>query len=69
MGMDPKLLEEMQGYTGYMAIWETGRDGPVTAFRFDMDCIAVEENHDETNEAYVGGFDSTFPGLMHALRT
>ena len=49
-----------------MAIWETGREGPVTAFRFDMDCIAVEENHDETNEAFVGGFDSTFPGLMHA---
>ncbi len=66
MGMDASLLEEMQGYTGCLAIWDTGRQGPVTAFRFDMDCVAVDEPHDESNEAFVGGFDSQFPGLMHA---
>lgn len=66
MGMSADLLQEMQGYTGCMAIWKTGKPGPVTAFRFDMDCVAVDEPHDESNEAFVGGFDSKFPGLMHA---
>ena len=66
MGMDPELLKEMQGYTGCMAIWETGRPGPVTALRFDIDCVNVEENHDDSNEAHRGGFDSECCGLMHA---
>ena len=66
LGMDKKLLDEMQGYTGCLAIWETGRPGPVTALRFDIDCVNVEENHDKTNEAFCGGFDSECAGLMHA---
>ncbi len=66
LGMDKKLLDEMQGYTGCLAIWETGRPGPVTALRFDIDCVNVEENHDKTNEAFRGGFDSECAGLMHA---
>ena len=66
LGMDKKLLDEMQGYTGCMAIWETGRPGPVTALRFDIDCVNVEENHNDTNEAFCGGFDSECAGLMHA---
>ena len=66
LGMDKKLLDEMQGYTGCMAIWETGRPGPVTALRFDIDCVNVEENHNDTNEAFCGDFDSECAGLMHA---
>ena len=66
LGMDKKLLDEMQGYTGCMAIWETGRPGPVTALRFDIDCANVEENQNDTNEAFCGGFDSECAGLMHA---
>lgn len=66
LGMDKKLLDEMQGYTGCMAIWETGRPGPITALRFDIDCVNVEENHNDTNEAFCGGFDSECAGLMHA---
>ncbi len=65
-GMNPKLLEEMQGYTGCLAIWETGRPGPVTALRFDMDCVYVNELMNEDNEAFVGGWASEVPGLMHA---
>ncbi len=66
LGMDPALLKELEGYTGCMAIWETGRPGPVTALRFDIDCVNVEENHDDSNEAHRGGFDSECCGLMHA---
>lgn len=66
LGMNPALLKELEGYTGCMAIWETGRPGPVTALRFDIDCVNVEEVHDESNEANREGFDSECPGLMHA---
>lgn len=44
LGMDPALLKELEGYTGCMAVWETGKPGPVTALRFDIDCVNVEEN-------------------------
>ena len=27
LGMNPALLKELEGYTGCMAIWETGREG------------------------------------------
>ena len=66
LGMNPALLKELQGYTGCMAVWETGRPGPVTALRFDIDCVNVEENHDASNEANREGFDSECAGLMHA---
>ena len=66
LGMDPALLKELEGYTGCMAVWETGKPGPVTALRFDIDCVNVEENHDASNEANREGFDSECCGLMHA---
>ena len=66
LGMDPVLLKELEGYTGCMAVWETGKPGPVTALRFDIDCVNVEENHDASNEANREGFDSECCGLMHA---
>ena len=66
LGMNPTLLKELQVYTGCIAVWETGRPGPVTALRFDIDCVNVEENHDASNEANREGFDSECAGLMHA---
>ncbi len=66
LGMDPVLLKELEGFTGCLAIWETGRPGPVTALRFDIDCVNVEEDHTDANEAHRGGFDSECCGLMHA---
>ena len=65
-GMDAELLQEMQGYTGCMAVFDTGRPGPVTAFRFDIDCVAVEEEKTDNNEAWAQGFTSEVCGLMHA---
>ena len=38
-GADPKLIEEMGGYTGCVGVLDTGREGPTTAFRFDIDCV------------------------------
>ena len=42
-GADPALLEKMRGgYTGVVGIIDTGRPGPTTAMRFDIDCNEVQ---------------------------
>ena len=65
-GMDPDIMNELEDYTGCMAIFDTGREGPVTALRFDIDCVAVEEDKTDANEAWKEGFSSRVNGLMHA---
>ncbi|MFR4644146.1 MAG: amidohydrolase, partial [Sutterella wadsworthensis] len=40
--------------------------GPVTALRFDIDCLAIEETKDENHLPNREGFASTRPGLSHA---
>ena len=65
-GIDAALLEEMGGFTGCVAIFRTGRPGPVTALRFDIDCVCVQETDDPAHEANAGGYASERPGLMHA---
>lgn len=61
-----ELLREMQGYTGAVGDLDTGRKGPTTAFRFDIDCVCVEESRDESHVPAADGFASERPGLMHA---
>lgn len=65
-GVSEEILKELEGYTGCLAVWETGRPGPVTALRFDIDCIPVQENQTDANEAHRDGYESTRDGLMHA---
>ncbi len=65
-GVPQSFLDETEGYTGCAAVIETGRPGPVTAFRFDMDCVLVEESEDDSHESVAGGYRSVRPGLMHA---
>ena len=65
-GVDPEILQEMGGFTGCLAIWETGREGPVTAFRFDMDCVNVQETSDPEHVPNKEGFCSQNAGLMHS---
>ncbi|EON4226811.1 amidohydrolase, partial [Escherichia coli] len=40
-GVPYELLDEMDGFTGCVALWDTGKNGAVTAFRFDIDCVQV----------------------------
>lgn len=42
-GVSEALLERMGGYTGCVGVLDTGRPGPVTPLRFDIDCLAIEE--------------------------
>ena len=65
-GVCQAFLDETEGYTGCVGIWETGRPGPVTLFRHDMDCVLVQESHDAQHESVAGGYCSERDGLMHA---
>ena len=65
-GADAELVAGMgDGYTGFWADLDCG-PGPVTAFRFDMDCNEVAECAEESHRPVREGFASRWPGLMHA---
>ena len=65
-GVPAEFLERTNGYTGVIGTFDTGRKGPKTAFRFDMDCVQVQESNDENHLPVKEGFASQIPGLMHA---
>lgn len=65
-GVLQSFLDETGGYTGAMAILDTGRPGPTTAFRCDIDCVLVRESEDPSHPPVALGFASERPGLMHA---
>ena len=65
-GVSEALLERMGGYTGCVGVLDTCRPGPVTALRFDIDCLAIEETKGENHLPNREGFASTRPGLSHA---
>ena len=60
------LTDEMkQGLTGVIGILDAG-PGPVTALRFDIDALPMEERGDEDHRPAREGFASQNPGMMHA---
>lgn len=65
-GVPKSFIDETGGYTGAVAILDTGRPGPVTAFRSDIDCVLVRETDDPEHLPNKLGFASERPGLMHA---
>ena len=65
-GVPHEFIEKIEGYTGCVAVFNTGRPGPVTAFRFDMDCNPVEETDDPDHAPNRQGFRSKHPDMMHA---
>lgn len=65
-GVPESFLEATGGYTGALGVWKTGRPGPVTALRFDIDCLAIEETADPAHIPNAEGFRSTVPGMSHA---
>lgn len=54
------------GFTGIVATLDTGRAGPVIAFRVDMDALDLDERSDELHRPGKEGFASCNPGMMHA---
>lgn len=65
-GVSEELLRATDGFTGCAGILTTGRPGPVTAFRYDLDCVCVQETAAPEHEANLGGYASERAGLMHA---
>ena len=54
------------GFTGIVAILETGKPGPVIGLRQDMDALGVVESTDPAHRPAKEGFASIHPGEMHA---
>ena len=54
------------GFCGIVATLNTGRPGPVQAFRVDMDALDLVENTTADHRPFAGGYDSVNPGMMHA---
>lgn len=65
-GVSDDLLAEMDGLTGAVGVWDTGRPGPVIALRFDIDCNAVQETDDPQHVPNKLGFRSERKLHMHA---
>lgn len=65
-GADPEWIKKMKGYTGAVATLDTGRAGPVLAFRFDIDGVDVTEVKDDKHRPYKEGFSSKNDGAMHS---
>ena len=65
-GANAKYVEMTEGYTGVVAVIETGKKGTVTTLRFDIDSNDVDENTSEEHEPVKGGYRSQNPQCMHA---
>lgn len=65
-GVPADFLGQLGGYTGAMAVLNTGRPGPVTGIRVDIDCLPIEESNDPAHEANAGNYRSVYPGFSHA---
>lgn len=66
-GADPKWVEKFgYGRTALVAAMKFSSDGPVVAFRSDMDSNDVVESADADHRPNELGFASLHPGAMHA---
>lgn len=65
-GAKDKWLDKMDGYTGCVAIFDSGKPGKTIALRFDIDCVNVTETKDPNHIPNKFGFSSINEGFMHA---
>lgn len=65
-GVPEAFLERCHGWTGVVTDLVTGRPGPLTVLRFEIDCVVVEESHEVGHRPFDEGFASTCPGFMHS---
>lgn len=65
--MEPmKMARKMEGYTGCVALFDSGKLGKTIALRFDIDCVNVTETHSPEHIPNKEGFASINDGFMHA---
>lgn len=65
-GASKEIIQRMQGYTGVVALLDTGVEGPTVAFRFDIDSNDVVESTEKGHRPNQEGFASVNYGMMHA---
>ena len=65
-GAKPEYVERTGGFPGVIAELDTGKEGPVTAFRFDIDCLPYEEPQKEGFRPYDEGYISCNKDCVHA---
>lgn len=66
-GADLEYLHHFeQGFTGIVAIWDTGKKGPTIAVRVDMDALDIHETLDENHNPNAKDFRSVIQDKMHA---
>ena len=54
------------GMTGVVGILDTGRPGPIVAFRVDMDALDIQEDLTDAHLPFKEGFASVNDNMMHA---
>lgn len=65
-GGDAEYLPQVQhGFPAVAAVISNGQ-GPVIAFRVDIDALPVQESHDKAHVPFRDGFASCNEGVMHA---
>lgn len=66
-GVPAYFLQQMEaGHTGVVGVWDTGREGPHIALRFDIDALPVTESCVPDHFPARSGFVSKRNGWMHA---
>ena len=63
---DPAFVKRTQGWPGVMAVLDTGREGPVSAMRFEMDCLPYDEPQRPGYRPCDEGYLSCNPQSVHA---
>ncbi|TCP29435.1 aminobenzoyl-glutamate utilization protein A [Scopulibacillus darangshiensis] len=66
-GADPEWLRHFSGgFTGVVAILDTGQPGPTIGFRVDMDALDIQESSSKDHLPAREGFASMNTNMMHA---
>jgi len=65
-GANPEYVERTGGFPGVVAIFDTGKEGPVTGFRFDIDALPYEEPKKPGFRPFDEGYISVNDGSVHA---
>lgn len=65
-GANPEYVKRTGGYPGVIAELDTGKEGPVTAFRFDIDCLPYQEPEKEGFRPFDEGYISCNKDCVHA---
>ena len=65
-GAKNNYISQMEGYTGLMALIDSGKKGPTIALRFDIDSNDIMESNDENHRPFRERFSSVNDGFGHA---